>query len=84
MDNYPKVISVRPLPGKRLRVEFDNGDVREYDCAPLLELPAFQALKDEGFFRSVRADSHGYGIIWNDEVDLAESELWIHGTPVSP
>jgi hypothetical protein len=24
-------------------------------------------------------DKHGYGIAWNDELDLSESELWING-----
>jgi hypothetical protein len=37
-------------------------------------------LADEGFFRNVRADPHGFGIVWNDQVDLSESELWINGT----
>jgi hypothetical protein len=24
-------------------------------------------------------DKHGYGIVWNDELDLSESEFWING-----
>jgi len=27
----------------------------------------------------VKADKHGYGISWNDEIDLSESELWLNG-----
>jgi hypothetical protein len=44
-----------------------------------LELPAFRVLKDEAFFRNVRPDDHGYGVVWSDDVDLAESELWLKG-----
>jgi hypothetical protein len=81
MRTYPKVKGVQALPGKRLRVIFENDEVRVYDCTPLLDEPLFQPLREDGFFRSVSADRHGYGVIWSDEVDLAESELWLHGTP---
>lgn len=30
-------------------------------------------------FRNVRVDSRGYGIVWNDDLDLSESELWLNG-----
>ena len=81
MVPYPKVRSVHPLEYQRLRVVFVNGAVRVYDCTPLLASPEFQLLANDVFFRSVRPDTHGYGVIWNDEVDLAEAELWINGTP---
>jgi hypothetical protein len=77
---YPRVRSVRPLAGKRLLVAFATGEERFYDCGPLLAESAFAALADETVFQQVRPDPHGYGVIWNDEIDLAESELWINGT----
>ncbi|MDD2230018.1 MAG: DUF2442 domain-containing protein [Candidatus Cloacimonetes bacterium] len=36
-------------------------------------------IKDEHLFKQVRADSMGYGVVWNDDLDLSESELWING-----
>lgn len=81
MEAYPRVKSVQALPSKRLRVVFENNEVRVYDCTPLLQESAFRSLRDDAFFRNVRPDPHGYGIAWSDEVDLAESELWLHGTP---
>lgn len=80
MESYPKVNAVQPLPGRRLRVYFSNGQSIVYDCSPLLSDPAFRLLADEAFFRNVHADPHGFGVVWSDAVDLAESELWIHGT----
>ncbi len=50
MEGYPKVRSVQPLVGKTLRVTFDNGQVRLYDCKPLLEEGAFRSLRDEAVF----------------------------------
>lgn len=80
MAEYPKVKSVEPIQNKRLRVTFTNGVTRQYDCTPLLASAAFRFFADEAFFRNVHADKHGYGVTWNDKVDLAESELWINGT----
>jgi hypothetical protein len=79
---YPKVASVRPLSGKRLLVQFRNDDQRIYDCTPLLETEAFAPLAQEPLFRLVHPDPHGYAVIWNDAIDLAESELWLNGMPV--
>jgi len=81
MATYPKVKSVTPLSGKQLLVTFTTGDTRIYDCAPLLNESAFVPLKDDAFFRNVHVDQTGYGVAWNDNVDLSESELWINGKP---
>jgi len=80
---YPKVKAVRPLAGMRLLVEFDNGVTKVYDCKPLLDSEVFEPLRDEAVFRRVRADDHGYAVVWTDKIDLAESELWINGAPVA-
>lgn len=77
---YPRVASVEPLAGKRLAVTFVNGTRKIYDCTPLLTEEVFAPLKNEAFFRCVKADPHGYAVVWTDEIDLAESELWINGT----
>jgi hypothetical protein len=79
MSSFPRVIRVQPLPRLRLRVAFDNGDTRLYDCAPLLDRAAFAPLRTDALFRAVQPDPHGYGVIWNDDIDLAESELWLNG-----
>ena len=81
---YPRIASVRPLSGKRLLVGFDNGVRKVYDCTPLLSSEPFAALADDPLFRSVQADPHGYGVVWSDEIDLAESELWLYGETAEP
>jgi hypothetical protein len=79
---YPKVVSVRPLEGKRLLVGFDNGVVKKYDCTDLLQDEAFALLSDEPFFRAARVERGGYAVIWDDRMDVAESELWLNGVEV--
>ena len=74
--NAPKILSVQALENKKLLVKFVNGVEKIYDCSPLLHIEMFQALKNEAFFKSVKVDSGGYGISWNDDADLSEYELW--------
>lgn len=75
----PKITSVQALDGKRLLVGFDNDIRKIYDCNQLLDSEPFEPLQNEAFFKSVRVDSGGYGISWNDDVDLSEYELWVNG-----
>jgi hypothetical protein len=79
MDRIPRIKTVAAVGPLKLVVGFDNEIEKEYDCAPLLARTAFQFLKDPGFFRAVRVDAGGYGISWNDDVDLSEYELWTNG-----
>jgi len=79
---FPKVVSVEPLAGKKLLVGFDNGVVKIYNCTGLLEIETFALLAEEAFFRAARVDSGGYGVVWNDRMDVAESELWTNGVTV--
>ena len=55
---------------------------KEYDCRPLLQSEALRPLQDDALFRCAHADPHGYGVVWNDEIDLVESEIWLHGRDV--
>lgn len=81
---YPRVRSVEPRSGKALLVTFENGERKIYDCTPLLQSEVFSPLKDESLFRCAHAASGGYGVVWNDEIDLAESEVWLNGRTVGP
>jgi len=81
--NAPKIISVKPLTKKQLLVKFDNGVSKIYDCNQVLQREMFQPLNNEAFFKAVKVDSGGYGISWNDDVDLSEYELWQNGKELS-
>ena len=74
---YPKVKSVKP--NYTLIVTFDNHVVKKYDCTPILKNPLFKILQDPAFFKNVHVDTGGYGISWNDDLDLSEYELWTNG-----
>jgi len=80
MEKYPKIKSVKPLRGKRLLVTFQNNIQKIYDCNQLLKEEVFRPLKNDSLFKSAKVDQGGYGVIWNDEIDLSESEIWINGS----
>lgn len=79
LRSYPKVIDVTPLDGYMLSIRFNVGVQKIYNCKNLLDIDVFKELADENLFRSVRISKGGYGIEWNDEIDIAEGELWEHG-----
>lgn len=73
---YPKIISVSPKSDYILRVTFDNDEIREYDMKPLMNNSPFNQLKEGNQFLNVVVDVGGYGISWNDFIDLSEYELY--------
>lgn len=77
---FSKVEEVYPLPDMELSVLFANGTAKTYDVKPLTgRLQTFKALEDEDLFNGVAVDEGGYGVIWNDELDLSCGELWENG-----
>jgi len=81
---FHKVKSVNPLPDFTLSVQFSEGITKTYDVKLLFEKwPAFKKLKAEpGYFDKVRVDLGGYGIVWDDYLDLSCDELFENGTAV--
>lgn len=83
MESYPRINYLQALPNYRLFLIFDNGEIKIYSLSERLQSPAFAPLKDEALFNTVRIANGGYGVIWNDEIDLSEYELWVKGVEVS-
>lgn len=82
MEQIPKIKSVKTGDKRQLRVTFECSTEKLYDCSRLLTRPEFQLLKTPAFFNSVQVDPGGYGISWNDDVDISEYELWTNGKTV--
>jgi hypothetical protein len=80
--NTPRILSVQGIENKKLLVKFENGVEKSYDCTQLLGFERFQLLQTEAFFKSVKVDVGGYGVSWDDNVDLSEYELWTNGVEI--
>jgi hypothetical protein len=78
-----RIVSAQTIGDRLLMVQFTNQEVRKYDITPLLEKPMFLPLNNPGFFKSFRVDLGGYGLVWNDEIDISEYELWQNGIRVT-
>ena len=77
---FEKIKSIEPLNDFVLRAIFENGIVRLYDVKPIMnKIGAFQDLKNNRIFKNVKVDTGGYGISWNDYLDLECTELWEKG-----
>ncbi len=80
---FHKIKNVSPLPGFKLSIQFAEGVTKIYDMNPLFKkLPIFSALKESEEFGGVTVDVGGYGIVWNDDLDLSCDELWENGVVV--
>ena len=81
---FHKIKNVFALPEYKLSVQFSEGVTKIYDEKPLFEkIPLFAELKDNlADFACVSVDVGGYGIVWNDDLDLSCDELWENGVRV--
>ena len=82
---FHKIKSVGVLSDYCLRVQFAEGVTKVYDVKPLFEkwesFLIFQS--DPDLFSEVRVDIGGYGVIWNDELDLSCDELYSNGETIN-
>lgn len=78
---FHKVKSVKIVSEFVLEVTFENDIIKYYDVSNVFDKwEVFKNLKNiDGLFEQVKVDQGGYGISWNDEIDLECEELWEHG-----
>ena len=81
---FHKIKNVSALPDYKLSVQFSEGVTKIYDVKPLFErIPLFAELtNNHAEFACVSVDVGGYGIVWNDDLDLSCDELWKNGVQV--
>lgn len=81
---FHKIKSVAPVSDFKLSVQFSEGVTKVYDMKPLFKkMPVFKQLENDPVeFTCVTVDVGGYGIVWNDDLDLSCDELWENGAVV--
>ncbi len=81
---FHKIKSVAPLPDYKLSIQFSEGTTKIYDVKPLFKkIPVFNSLFENAEeFTGVTVDIGGYGIVWNDDLDLSCDELWENGVQI--
>ena len=81
---FHKVKIVNALDNYRLSVQFAEGVTKIYDVSRLFSTwTAFISLKDNPIlFKKARVDVGGYGVIWNDDLDISCDELFANGEAI--
>ncbi|MCI8397081.1 MAG: DUF2442 domain-containing protein [Clostridia bacterium] len=78
---FHKIKTIKTQKNYTLLITFESGEQKLYDIKPLTKkFHIFQELiKVEGLFEKVKVDQGGYGISWNEDIDLSCNELWENG-----
>ena len=87
MDEIIKIKRIDALSNMKLLVEFTNGITKIYDTKKLTETYDFFApLTDPEIFGMACVDYNGSAVIWNEDMDVSEWELWTNGVelPLTP
>lgn len=76
-----RIQDVKPKNDYKIEAIYFNGQIVEYDVAQLFVIfPQFLKLKEKPeLFMNVKVDQGGYGISWNDELDLNAESIWKNG-----
>ena len=77
----PDVTLAEALPDYKLKIQFANDELKEFDVSPFLDKGIFSELKNIEYFNKVRV---AFGAVeWPNEQDFSKDTLYILGTAVS-
>lgn len=77
---FHKIKKVTPKENLIIEVEFENAVKKMYDVKQVIEKwEIFKTLENGEIFKKVVVDVGGYGIRWNESIDLSCEEIWENG-----
>lgn len=77
---FHKIKRVLPKEDLIVEVEFENQTKKIYDVKKVMnKWSIFKKLKEKELFEKVKVDVGGYGISWNEDIDLSCEEIWENG-----
>jgi len=76
----PTAVEVHPEENYKIKVAFDNGEVKLFDVKPYIKGEWYGKLFDKAYFNSVKTD--GFTVVWPEGQDLCPDELYHLGVPV--
>lgn len=78
-----RALSLEFLDKCVIKVTFQNGVVKTLDMESLVtEIPVYAELRDRNLFLSGYLESDGWGIVWNDRIDIAAEGVYDFGKTV--
>ena len=75
----PSVNTVEPQEDYKLKLCFENGEIRLFDVSPYLDKGIFKQLKDKHYFKKVTVV---FGAIqWPNQQDFSKDTLYLLSEP---
>ncbi|MEP6515060.1 DUF2442 domain-containing protein [Microcoleus vaginatus] len=74
-----RIVSAKAIDDNTLMVKFANLEIKTYNISKLLDNRMFAMLSNPGFFRNFKIEPGGYALVWNEDIDISEYELWQNG-----
>ena len=75
----PRVTSVTPQEGYKLKVYFSNNEIGLFDCSKFLNIGVFKELRDIHYFNQVKA--LGGTVVWPHEQDFCPDTVYLDAVP---
>jgi hypothetical protein len=76
----PSVVDVEAEQQYKLKITFENKEIRLFDATPFLDKGVFTELKDINYFKKVKV---AFGAIeWPHEQDFSKDTLYLLSTPL--
>jgi len=80
MMEFHTIKYVKLLEDFVLEAVFSSGEIKKYDMKNLIKkYETFKELENKDLFNKAKVDIGGYGIVWNEEIDLSSEEIWVNG-----
>jgi hypothetical protein len=77
------VVEVWHLGCHKLKIRFENDEVRVADLSAHLDGPVFEPLKDLSYFKSFKVNHDIDTVVWPNNADFSPDFLYEIGEPVA-
>lgn len=78
------ITEVKVQDNLKFEAIFADGEVVLFDVKTLFKkYPAFQQLESTELFNNLTIDGIGYGVSWNDELDLSSDGIYVKGEHIA-
>ena len=71
-----KIANVEPLEDYKIKLQYENGEIRLFDVMPYISGKWYEELKNNRYFKTVHLTSDKKGIEWENGQDIAPHELY--------
>ena len=78
------ITNIKVLDDLKFQATFADGEVVLFDVKTLFDKhPVFKQLEDKELFNKLVIDGVGYGVSWNDELDLSSDGIYMRGKHIA-